>query len=190
WRFLAAGPPLRQMASAAIQARAGEILVSPEAWALFGEAAQGPAQPTGHHLLTTLVAPAHPLSASERPLPDDCETALAAFLPRIVRAQIEAGLTEWLGEYRRVTTLFVNVPEVDDGAPDALARLQQITTTFQRAIYHYGGSVNQLLMDDKGTILIGAWGGSRHAHEDDAVRAVQAAQALRRELAAIEMSCS
>jgi len=56
--------------------------------------------------------------------------------------------------------------------------LQGATAAIQAAIYRYGGSVNQLINDDDGTTLIAAWGLPSSAHEDDAARAVCAAQAV------------
>mmetsp|Transcript_14121 Transcript_14121/g.13721 ORF Transcript_14121/g.13721 Transcript_14121/m.13721 type:complete len:125 (+) Transcript_14121:50-424(+) len=48
------------------------------------------------------------------------------------------------------------------------------------------GSLNKLVMDDKGSTLICIWGLSPISHEDDATRAILTAQNMRRELAKIE----
>lgn len=45
----------------------------------------------------------------------------------------------------------------------------------QKAVYHYEGSVNKFLMDDKGSTLIACFGLSPVSHTDDALRAVLAA---------------
>jgi len=42
----------------------------------------------------------------------------------------------------------------------------------QKAVYHYEGSVNKFLMDDKGSTLIACFGLSPVSHTDDALRAV------------------
>lgn len=48
------------------------------------------------------------------------------------------------------------------------------------------GSVNKLVMDDKGSTLICLWGLSPMAHEDDSTRAILCAINMRRELNKIE----
>ena len=48
------------------------------------------------------------------------------------------------------------------------------------------GSVNKLVMDDKGSTLICLWGLSPMAHEDDAARAILTALNIRQELNKIE----
>jgi hypothetical protein len=45
----------------------------------------------------------------------------------------------------------------------------------QKAVYHYEGSVNKFLMDDKGSTLIACFGLSPVSHSDDALRAVLSA---------------
>lgn len=49
-------------------------------------------------------------------------------------------------------------------------------------MYRYEGSVNKLVMDDKGSTLICIWGLPPFAHHDDPTRAVLTALLMRREL--------
>jgi hypothetical protein len=58
---------------------------------------------------------------------------------------------------------------------DAIEELQRSVVTVQAAVYRFGGSINQLVADDKGTIIVCGWGLAQHAHGDDQVRAVRAA---------------
>ena len=48
------------------------------------------------------------------------------------------------------------------------------------------GSLNKLVMDDKGSTLICIWGLCPFAHEDDAARAILTAMNMKRELMKIE----
>jgi class 3 adenylate cyclase len=48
------------------------------------------------------------------------------------------------------------------------------------------GSLNKLVMDDKGSTLICIWGLSPFAHEDDSARAILTAINMRRELKEVE----
>src|SRR3546814_7161706 len=50
-----------------------------------------------------------------------------------------------VGEMRTVTTVFVNLDFVYERGAKQLMKLQEAMTTMQRAIYHYAGSVRQVL---------------------------------------------
>ena len=70
-----------------------------------------------------------------------------------------------------------------------LERIQKAVTTVQKCVYSLEGSLNKLVMDDKGSTLICIWGLSPFAHEDDATRAVLCGIKLRKELMSPELGC-
>ena len=45
-----------------------------------------------------------------------------------------------------------------------LLRLQRIVTSIQNAVYRFEGSLNKLVLDDKGATLLCVWGISPFAH--------------------------
>jgi adenylate cyclase 10 len=55
-----------------------------------------------------------------------------------------------------------------------------MVTTVQKYVYRHEGSINKLLMDDKGSTLICLWGLTPMAHEDDAARAITCAYSMRK----------
>lgn len=63
-----------------------------------------------------------------------------------------------------------------------MMKIQKIVTCVQEQVYRHGGSVNKLVMDDKGSTLICLWGLVPMAHGDDASRAILTAINTRREL--------
>lgn len=65
-------------------------------------------------------------------------------------------------------------------------KIQKIVTTVQQQVYRMEGSLNKLVMDDKGSTLICIWGLCPFSHEDDAARAILTAINIRRELLKIE----
>jgi class 3 adenylate cyclase len=71
-----------------------------------------------------------------------------------------------------------------------MARIQQIVTLIQKLVYRMEGSLNKLVMDDKGSTLICIWGLPPFAHEDDATRATVCAINMRRELDNIDCWCN
>ncbi len=182
WEFVVAGDPLAQISAAERQAQPGQVVLSPQAWELVEERCLGTQLPEGGWLLEGLSdsLPLRPLfSASPTP---GSEVALRGYVPGAILDRLDADQTGWLAELRRVTVLFINVIGIDYGAPDALAQVQEVMRALQKVLYHYEGSVNQFVVDDKGTTLVAAMGLPPLTHEDDAVRGVQAALGMHSEL--------
>jgi class 3 adenylate cyclase/tetratricopeptide (TPR) repeat protein len=185
WEMLLAGPPLVQMSLAEQDAWTGEVVLSPEAWALVSRACVGSVLESGRARLES-VADRLPLPPPDRfRAAPETEAALLAFIPAAIRSRMAAGQAGWLSELRRVTVLFARVPPMDYGSPDALERMQAIMRGLQTALYRYEGSINKLSVDDKGITLIAALGLPPLAHEDDAARAVRAAQAMQEQLSGL-----
>ena len=182
WEFVIAGDPLAQAVGAMTTAGIGEIVVSSTAWDHIAPYAQGMRLPTGHTRLDAITDRIPTEATGTIPSGTDTDALLRAYVPLSLQARLEAGQSDWLAEFRRVTTLFINLGAFDCHAPDSLDRLQRATVAVQTAVYHQGGSLNQLLVDDKGTIVVCGWGLALHAFADDEVRAVRAAQQIRQTL--------
>lgn len=180
WEFLVAGKPLRQISLAEKAAQPGQVVLSPEAWMLVSDVCTG-YPVTDHAFCLEEVHTPLPLPSVSAPhLTPAMEPALRAYIPAAILARLAAGQTGWLAELRRVTVLFVHLPDVPN-----MQRGQEVMCALQTALYRYEGSVTRLGVDDKGPILIAALGLPPLAHEDDAVRGVQAAldmQAALREM--------
>ncbi len=52
----------------------------------------------------------------------------------------------------------------------------------QLAVQRFGGVVEDVGVEEKGVLARACWGLAMHAHDDDAVRAVAAAQAIHHDL--------
>lgn len=70
----------------------------------------------------------------------------------------------------------------DTTTVEGRGKIQQILTVVQQQVYRMGGSLNKLMMDDKGCTLVCFWGASPMSHADDAARAVLCALNMRRAL--------
>jgi class 3 adenylate cyclase/tetratricopeptide (TPR) repeat protein len=182
WEFLVAGEPITQMCHAERQAHPGEVVLSSEAWKLIQDQCSGQQLPEGGVLIQSLrePLPLRPLSPINPP--PGFEVILRSYIPAAILTRLDAGQTEWLAELRRITVLFFNVMGLDYTSPYILDRLQTVMQVLQTVLYRYEGSVNQFLVDDKGTILVAALGLPPLAHEDDAVRGVQAVLGMQAEL--------
>ena len=64
--------------------------------------------------------------------------------------------------------------------------IQRILTAVQQQVYRLQGSLNKLLIDDKGCTLLCLWGLTPFSHEDDAARAILTGFNVIKELNKIE----
>jgi class 3 adenylate cyclase len=175
--LLVAGGAVRQAAGAVRQAHPGQVVVAPEAWPLLEGSCVGERLAAGGAHLTS--APAAPSAGPVRrlALPDGMDAALVPYLPRALLGPLLAGQEEWLAELRRVTVVFVNLPDLAHAV--TLDRAQRVIAALQTVLYRYEGSLNKLSVDDKGTMLVAVLGLPPLAHENDPARGVQAALAMR-----------
>lgn len=190
WEFMVAGQPLAEMSLAEQQAQPGEVIVSASAWTLVQEACQGQPLPSGDvRLEAVLLRSLLPLRALKFPrLSEDSTDALRAYIPGAILARLTAGQGAWLAELRHITVLFINLPDLNHTTP--LDEAQKVVLGLQTALYRYEGSINKLNVDDKGVTLVAALGLPPLAHEDDAVRGVQAAMAMRDKLRELGWRCA
>lgn len=188
WEFLITGPPLNQANQAEAQAGPDEIVLSPEVWALLQSHATGQPAANGYIRLTAVnTKTASPLTPSII-LPPDIEISLRAYIPGAILSRLTVGQSGWLAELRRVTILFVNLPDLTYATP--LEQGHTATKALQSALYHYEGSVNKISVDDKGATLVAALGLPPFAHEDDPIRGVRAALEMQAALQALNWRCA
>ena len=190
WELLLAGRPLVDMGTAEREAEPGDVVLSPAAWALIADGAEGDPRGPGCVRLRTLDRPEPPLPLRESIPGPDSATTLLSYIPGAIRSRVHAGQTAWLAELRRLTVLFVRLPAIDLDRPGALVRTQEVVRTIQSTLYHHEGSLNKLSVDEKGTTLVAAMGLPPLAHEDDARRGIQAAIAIRDALKSLGVGCS
>ncbi len=182
WDFVAVGDPLLQMARAEHAAAAGEVVLSPEAAAASaGSLALEPAGDGCARLVGDV--PATPRA----PEPADGEDApgLRAYLPDSVLRRIDAGQGGWLAEFRDITSVFVSLPDADLARGDRDDDLRRAVEAAAAPILAAEGNVSQVVVDDKGLVVVAAFGLPLLAHDDDAARAVGAALEIHRALAAL-----
>jgi class 3 adenylate cyclase/predicted ATPase len=163
WYYLIAGEPLTQVAEAEHRALKGQVVLSAEADAVLSHPADDwPAAP----------------SISCIDANDDVLPFLRAYTPYVITHRLQAGQSEWLAEIRRLTVLFFNISGIDYASQQALTDMQRLVETLQQKIYHHGGTLNKILVDDKGTVGIGLFGAPPLSHQDDPLRATRCALEL------------
>jgi class 3 adenylate cyclase/tetratricopeptide (TPR) repeat protein len=178
WLSLAHGAPIAQATAIDRLAREGDVVLSRAAAELLGELARGTPLEGGALRLDRVRSPvAAPTPQSVAIAPAQADD-LRALVPEVIAARVDAGLGEWLGEFRRVTMVFCGLGAVDPGTAQALSGIQDAVTALQQEVERFEGTVYQLLTDDKGTSLVAAFGLPPRAHEDDAARGTLAALAM------------
>ncbi|HUF00701.1 MAG TPA: AAA family ATPase [Anaerolineales bacterium] len=188
WEFLITGPPLVELGIANNLAKAGDILITPSAWKLIRNDCNAV---TMEFELKDTIAQGGWLESLNKPssifrlpkqpvVPEGAENSLRPYIPGAVINRLTAGQSSWIAELRRVTVLFINLPDLDQNTE--LENAQGIARLIQRSVYHYEGSINKINVDDKGITIVAALGLPPFSHEDDPARGVQAALMIRREL--------
>lgn len=180
WEFLVSGAPINQITILDRYTKPGQVSLSPEAWVLVQDRCHGERLLGGHVRLEAIREPLPLKPAMPIQLPDKSEVALRPYIPAAILSRLEAGQTGWLAELRRVTTLFVNLPDLTHTTP--LVKAQAVIHHLQTALYRYEGSINKLGVDNKGVSVVAAMGLPPLAHQDDAVRGVKAALAMHSQL--------
>lgn len=113
-----------------------------------------------------------------------------AYISSSLLPYVDYDLEGWFSNLLEVTTLFasigVDLGSLNDSA--GLKRFNEVICIIQKCIQQTGGSLNKLLMDDKGTTLICIWNGHSHHSAEAAPRAIGAARQFKKELAKIGVS--
>jgi len=189
WHLVIAGDALNQAILALKAAQPGDVVVSQPAWSQLAPHATAHRADGAFTRLASVdtIAPPEPLPAAVAPADDG---ALRRYVPRSVQLRIDAGQSDWLTEFRRLTVLFVNLGRFDISAPGALDLLQRATVIVQTAVDRFGGSAGHVSVDDKGTVIDCGWGLALHAHGDDAGRTARAVLEMRPRLAAVGVDAS
>lgn len=87
---------------------------------------------------------------------------------------LEIGFEQYGSETRTLTVMFASlgIELSDSGTKEGRNKIQRVVTTVQQEVYRLTGSLNKLLMDDKGSTLLCVWGASPYANTDDSLRAI------------------
>ena len=194
WEFVLVGEPLIEISAANHFARAGDIIASPSAWELIREDCEAepfrfelePGGKTG--LAARLRKLNHRAQSSidhrEKALRfgDAAQAALRPYIPGAIIHRISAGQSDWLAELRKVTILFINLPQLSHTT--SLETAHETMRLIQQLVYRFEGSLNKISQDDKGVMIDAAFGLPPLAHGDDPLRGIQSALMIRHELQA------
>lgn len=173
--ILVAGLPLRQVGVGNDMCGRDEIVLSLETSGLLFESVEMELNERGAPRLVALRTP--PPAAEFETLSRNVPPKLLhPYVPNAILARLQSGHSGWVADLRRITVLFVNLPELDEHTPPRSA--QDLMIAMQTCIYRFEGSLNKLSVDDKGVSLVAVYGLPPLSHEDDPDRGVRAALAI------------
>jgi len=187
WEYFITGHPLVQVNKIADKVEPGGVVGSPEVWALLSDSCGATEIEPDVFLLESIQKPTGCAKTSPI-LYQDSKEAVTAYLPGAIKHRLIAGQTAWLGELRRLTILFINLPGLKHDT--SLVKAQEVMERLQNALYQFEGSINKLSVDDKGITLIAALGLPPLAHEDDALRGSKAALRINQTLTELGLDSS
>eukprot|EP01094_Clydonella_sp_ATCC50884_P020498 TRINITY_DN4269_c0_g1_i7.p1 TRINITY_DN4269_c0_g1~~TRINITY_DN4269_c0_g1_i7.p1 ORF type:complete len:1194 (-),score=265.90 TRINITY_DN4269_c0_g1_i7:206-3700(-) len=194
WEYLVIGDCFSQLESAVDAGKSGDVVLSEPAYRCCKSLVKCKALSKKDYLVTSIVGelpPRQPLSC-DKPSPT-ATAALRSYLSKGLLCRLDSGHTDWIGELRQVTVLFVNLKlklqESSKGKLDHMP-VHRALRAMQTAIFRYEGMIRQILVDDKGTVLIGAFGVPPLSHSDDALRGTRAALMIKEELFKLGTICS
>ena len=111
---------------------------------------------------------------------------LKLFIPVAIQLYLQTQNEKWCNEIRIVSIMFIKLnfdfSTVSDSYPDTFSYIQEIIRTIQQCSYATKGSLNKFLMDDKGSVVLLAWGLPPFSSEDDAIHCVATATQIWRSL--------
>ena len=206
WEYVIAGDPVAQIGHAENLADSGELVLSNQAYTLLKDHVRGQeilpsmnfllyeitkrkAFPNQNSITDTL----HDLMVTQPAQSDQIIRAMRCYVPRPVLWSIEqnSGNSLWSAELRVCSTLFCKINGLAFDQENGLERVQQVVRDIvQKAVILYNGTMCRFIVDDKGAVLLLAYGLPPFMHENDAVRAVKTALMICYEIELLNQSDS
>ena len=193
------GEPVFQIASAEPAAGDGETVISPQAWELIKDHAEGRVT-TDDNWLVSAIKPESMLDAVAlghgggildelAALTKEAANLAANEIKTVVPGGVRNRLPDFtpdsmpcMSEFRLVTMLFARIQGLDYSRGDAeLKKIQSIVKIIQQTIYTHDGIFLRFSVDDKGAVVMGCYG-LPPSHANDPERGVMASLDFSRQI--------
>eukprot|EP01134_Creolimax_fragrantissima_P001434 CFRG1434T1 len=192
WFWQVSGRPLEQISRIDKFSTSGDVVVSAETWVLIGEKCCGVkvSDKHGAFKITSCNANLLEIYPTRTFAPNsEMEKGLVSYINPSVLHNTVLHMSERVGEIRPATVLFVSCRHVT--AINGIHILQKYSIVCQDVSSQYGGIINKILVDEKGTTIIIAFGmPPAGAHGDDPERGVLAALSIRVRLQELKLATS
>ena len=171
------GRPLERVAEAIVHANAGEVAIDAAGWELLLRGhAEGTLYPDGTHVVSSVGSGPRFRRASVATAVELDEHMLEPFIAPSVLAYEKVAHGTWLAELRRLTVVFIALPDLVHGVD--LESIQRLIAALQADLGRHGAVMNEIGVDNHGTTLVAATGLPPHSHDDDPERGVRTAVAI------------
>eukprot|EP01041_Mallomonas_annulata_P002681 gene2681-5277_t len=115
---------------------------------------------------------------------------LKYFVHYAARDAIQNNTDEYLPELRNVVTIFIELLNMNEDLDRGrLHKPQQAMSAILSTLKRYQGSLRQYVVDDKGCVMIAAFGLPDSSHEDNCIRAVEVAIEVRHKFQKLSIDC-
>ncbi|CAB1074587.1 Adenylate cyclase (EC / Guanylate cyclase (EC [Olavius algarvensis Delta 1 endosymbiont] len=176
-----AGRLLDRMETAGRQLEKGEIIVGEEIVEQFGDHLKTKEWRTAENGERLAVVQSLEIPVPQKKWPEIPPLAPEEIEPWFLKPvfqRLKQGQGRFLSDLRLVVPVFVSFTGIDyDSDPAANDKLNQIVLWVQKILSHYDGHLIQFSMGDIGSYFMIVFG-APVAHEDDSVRAIEAASEL------------
>jgi class 3 adenylate cyclase len=189
-RCVVAGHPILELSEIAPHAAPGRLAITTRLAELVVGRYDGDPVPGGAVWVRAVRAPPDAQPLDPITVPPEAHAALREYVPTSLESRLDAGGERWLAEFRRATSVFVNILGLRYAGDDAADHLNRVTRAIQRVVYHYDGSIEKLIESDKGTVAFAAFGLPPRAHEDDPARGIRAALEIEEAVAGLDLRCA
>lgn len=182
WEIVFAGPAMNQVNRAGKIANSGEVVISSHVQKELEQLHCGEKdkdEKKFHFRSLTKFLPHCSGKKEEVQLSPAVADMLRSYIPRAILSRIDDDLDPAQADLRQVAVIFLKVGGFQFSKKRSLEKIQKIMCLMQKSVYHFEGSINRFGVDEKGAILLAAFGLPPLDHDDDALRAVYAAQDLR-----------
>lgn len=211
--FLIAGPPLEQAAHCEEAAKSGEVYISKEATLFIKDNIEvsidkkstvtsgkvkikrvsvKPDLNDGYNNYRLERIPEPMALPPSHQLPTNVpgmKKLISPYVQPAVLGHLKSGSPDhFLAELRTVTVIFVNLSLTYSA--EQMNLMQQAVRMMQEAVYSFEGTIRQFIIDDKGSVLIAAFGLPPLSHEDDPARATRAAMLIHKNLKDMKITSS
>jgi predicted ATPase/class 3 adenylate cyclase len=156
WELVVVGDTLRQFEQAMSMIQRGEVILSQQAAERSQPWIQGKWNETQSWVLTSIrweqQLPAQPTELQST------SVEWQRYIPQTVLYRLSAGQSEWLSEIRWISLFFVGIRGISYGTEEGLPLLQQAISEIQQSLQQYGGALDKVQADEKGTSVLVAFG--------------------------------
>lgn len=172
WEFVLDGPSMMEIGACVDAAQRGEVCCTPAVWGLL-ESPSGQLKIPGAFLVEGHSPSREPIAKRKHVVlsPSALFAAETAYVPAVMLTakDFTGGAQKRIAEMRHTSVLFIKLLGLQSGA--SLIQWHTALSVLQKIIFDHDGTLNKVLVDDKGVVAVAVFGLPPLSHMDDPQRA-------------------